>query len=119
MSILNSTEHTVKSGGLDKVAFIVLQVTLFLTPIFFIPSLAVPLQTGRAAFILYGIIIAFIIWAIARLKDGIFEAPKSLFYASAGVLALAYTAAALFSLALLIFLKARLLKNIKSLSKKD
>ena len=29
------------------------------------------------------------------------------------------TAAALFSLALLIFLKARLLKNIKSLSKKD
>ena len=97
MSILNSTEHTVKSGGLDKVAFIVLQVTLFLTPIFFIPSLAVPLQTGRAAFILYGIIIAFIIWAIARLKDGIFEAPKSLFYASAGVLALAYTAAALFS----------------------
>jgi len=29
------------------------------------------------------------------------------------------TAAALFSLALLIFLKARLLKNVKSLSKKD
>jgi len=30
-----------------------------------------------------------------------------------------FTAAAIFSLALLIFLKARLLKNVKSLSKKD
>ncbi len=91
------TEKSVSSGGLDKVAFIILQVVLFLTPIFFIPSLAVPLQTGRAAFILYGIIAAFVVWAIARLKDGIFEAPKSLFYASAGVLALAYAASALFS----------------------
>jgi len=97
MSILSTTESGAKTGGLDKVAFIVLQVTLFLTPIFFIPSLAVPLQTGRATFILFGIVIAFIIWAIARLKDGMFEAPKSLFYASAGVLALAYTASALFS----------------------
>ncbi len=86
-----------QTSGLDKAAFIILQVVLFLTPIFFIPSLAVPLQTGRAAFILYGIIAAFIVWAIARLKDGIFEAPRSLFYASAGVLALAYTASALFS----------------------
>jgi tetratricopeptide (TPR) repeat protein len=68
-----------------------------LTPIFFIPSLSIPLQTGRAAFILYGIVIAFIIWSIARLKDGQFEAPKSLFYTAAGVLAVAYAASALLS----------------------
>ncbi len=86
-----------RTNGLDRIAFIILQVTLFLAPIFFIPSLSVPLQTGRSAFMLYGIIAAFVVWAIARLKDGQFEVPKSLLYMSAGVLALAYTASALFS----------------------
>ncbi|HEY0908408.1 MAG TPA: tetratricopeptide repeat protein [Candidatus Paceibacterota bacterium] len=88
------SSHT---SGLDRAAFIILQAMLFLAPIFFIPSLAVPLQAGKAAFILYGVIAAFIIWAVARLKDGVFEAPRSLFYASAGVLAIAYTASAIFS----------------------
>lgn len=92
----NNTEVN-RLGGLDKVAFIILQALLFLTPIFFIPSLSVPLQSGRSAFMLYGIVAVFVVWAIARLKDGIFEAPKSYFYAGAGLLALAYTASALFS----------------------
>ncbi len=97
MAIFSAQTTPSRSSGLDRISFIVLQVTLFLTPIFFIPSLSVPLQTGRAAFILYGIVIAFIIWSIARLKDGQFEAPRSLFYAGAGVLAVAYAASALLS----------------------
>ncbi len=97
MAIFSAQTTPSRTSGLDRISFIVLQVTLFLTPIFFIPSLSVPLQTGRAAFILYGIVIAFIIWSIARLKDGQFEAPKSLFYAGAGVLAVAYAASALLS----------------------
>jgi tetratricopeptide (TPR) repeat protein len=92
-----ATADASRSGKLDRISFIILQVTLFLTPIFFIPSVTVPLQTGRATFILYGIVIAFIVWAIARLKDGTFEVPRSYFFASAGVLALAYGLSALFS----------------------
>jgi hypothetical protein len=91
------TDSGSKAFGLDRIAFIILQVVLFLTPIFFIPSVTVPLQAGRSAFILYGIVLAFLVWSIARLKDGIFEIPRSLFYASSGLVALAYAAAALFS----------------------
>jgi cytochrome c-type biogenesis protein CcmH/NrfG len=85
------------AGRLDRIAFIILQIVLFITPVFFIPSASVPLQTGKTAFILYGIVIAFIIWAVARLKDGVFEAPRSLFYTSAGVFGLAYVLSAVFS----------------------
>lgn len=97
MSFLSAHAASERSFGLDKIAFIILQIVLFLTPIFFIPSISVPFQTGRAAFILYGVIVAFLVWAVARLKDGVFEIPKSYFYWSAGVLAVAYTLAALMS----------------------
>ncbi len=86
-----------KPGGLDRISFIILQITLFLTPIFFIPTISMPLQAGRSAFMLYGITLAFIFWSLARLKDGVFQIPRSLFYGSAGVLALAYILSALFS----------------------
>lgn len=83
--------------GLDRAAFYVLQAVLFLSPIFFIPSISVPFQTGRAAFMLLGIVLSFALWAIARLKDGRFEMPKVWLYAGAGALALAYTLSAVFS----------------------
>ncbi len=97
MSFLSAHAASERSFGLDRIAFIILQVVLFLTPIFFIPSISVPFQTGRSAFVLYGVIAAFLVWAVARLKDGVFEIPKSYFYWSAGVLAIAYTLAALMS----------------------
>ncbi len=97
MSFLSAHAASERSFGLDRIAFIILQIVLFFTPIFFIPSVSVPFQTGRATFILYGVVAAFLVWAVARLKDGVFEVPKSLFYASSGVLALAYTFAALMS----------------------
>jgi tetratricopeptide (TPR) repeat protein len=86
-----------RSTKLDAAAFIILQVTLFLAPVFFIPSISVPFIAGKSAFMVYGILAALAVWLVARLRDGVFEAPKSLWYASAGVLALAYTAAAVFS----------------------
>ncbi|MBI5133976.1 MAG: tetratricopeptide repeat protein [Candidatus Taylorbacteria bacterium] len=91
------TSTTGASRGLDKISFIIFQVVLFFTPLFFIPSVSVPLQTGRSAFILIGIVLAFIFWAIARLKDGVFEMPKTWLYAGAGIFALAYALAAVFS----------------------
>lgn len=85
------------TGKLDRIAFIIVSIVVFLAPIFFVPSLSVPFQTGKAAFILYGIALAFALWCIARLKDGVYSFPKSLLFVSAGVLALVYSLAALFS----------------------
>jgi tetratricopeptide (TPR) repeat protein len=85
------------SARFDKISFIVLQVMLFLAPIFFIPSLSVAVQTGKAAIILYGVTIAFVLWLVARLKDGIFTVPKTLLYVATGALALFYTISALAS----------------------
>lgn len=88
---------TTGSAKLDRISFIILQVVLFLTPVFFIPSLSVPLQTGKSVIILYGIVLALILWLVARLKDGQFEIPKTYLYLAAGILALIYTVSALVS----------------------
>ncbi|MBX4209430.1 tetratricopeptide repeat protein [Candidatus Parcubacteria bacterium] len=88
---------TAGSSRLDRLSFIVLQITLFFAPVFFIPSLSVPLQTGKSAAILYGIVIALALWLIARLKDGVFEVPKTILYAAGGAFAAAYAASALVS----------------------
>ncbi|HEU5114758.1 MAG TPA: hypothetical protein VFT82_03260, partial [Candidatus Paceibacterota bacterium] len=88
---------TTGSAKLDRIAFYVLQAVLFFSPIFFIPSLSVPLQAGKSAILLYGIAIALIFWLIARLKDGVFTFPKTSLFAGAGILALAYSIAAILS----------------------
>lgn len=88
---------TTGSTRFDKLSFIVVQVTLFLAPIFFIPSLSVPLQTGKSAVILYGIALALVFWIIARLKDGVFTVPRTMLYVAVGALALFYSLSAFFS----------------------
>ncbi|MEK7607713.1 MAG: tetratricopeptide repeat protein [Patescibacteria group bacterium] len=94
---INTVISGEKSGRLDKASFIVILITLFFTPIFFVPAISVPFQIGKSSFILYGIILSFILWCIARLRDGIYVVPKTLIYVGSGILALAYTLAALFS----------------------
>ncbi|HVT75269.1 MAG TPA: tetratricopeptide repeat protein [Candidatus Paceibacterota bacterium] len=85
------------SSKLDRIAFYALQATLFLAPVFFIPSMSVPLQTGKSAVLLIGITIAVAVWLIARLKDGAFSWPKTWLYAGAGILGLVYAVSALAS----------------------
>lgn len=82
---------------LDRISFIALQVVLFCAPVFFIPSISVPLQTGKSAILLYGIAIALILWLVARLKDGAFSVPRTWLYVAGGALALVYTVSALVS----------------------
>ncbi|MDP1625260.1 MAG: tetratricopeptide repeat protein [bacterium] len=86
-----------RSTKLDAAAFIVLQLTLLLAPIFFVPALSVPFMVGKSALMVYGVLAALVLWIVARLRDGQFEAPKSLWYASAGVLAVVYAASSIFS----------------------
>lgn len=95
--LIEHEAESAKRSKLDVFSFIALQVLLFLTPIFFVPFISVPFQTGKNAFFIYGIIAIFLLWLVARLKDGSFLFPKSLFYASSALLAVAYSLAAIFS----------------------
>ncbi len=97
MANTNATVSGEKSKGLDKASFMVILITIFLTPIFFVPALSVPFQIGKSSFILYGIILSFILWCVARLRDGLYVIPRTLIYAGFGILALSYALAALFS----------------------
>jgi len=89
--------HNQTNSRLDTAAYVVLGIVLFLAPIFFIPSLSVPFALGKASLILYGTAIALVLWMIARLKDGVFQAPKSWFYASSLLVAVVYLVSALVS----------------------
>src|ERR1039457_4689897 len=54
----------------DKISFWTFLITLFLTPIFFIPSANVPFQLGKNIIILLPLILGIIVWIIGRLKEG-------------------------------------------------
>jgi tetratricopeptide (TPR) repeat protein len=82
---------------LDRVSFIILQAIFFLAPIFFVPSISVPLQTARSAFFIFATIAILVLWLVARLRDGAFEAPKTWLYPVAGALGVVYALSALFS----------------------
>jgi tetratricopeptide (TPR) repeat protein len=97
MPITQEAKNKTKRSALDLVSHVIFLAFVFLVPIFFVPSTLMPFQTGKASFILYGIIALAIVWLVALLKDGIFAVPKSPFYAGAGILAAAYAVAAALS----------------------
>jgi len=97
MTTLSTTETSGRSFNLDTLSFIILQVTLFFAPLFFIPSASVPFQIGKSSFILFGILLTLICYMVARLKDGTFELPRTILYWAAGILAVVYALAAILS----------------------
>jgi tetratricopeptide (TPR) repeat protein len=97
MLIAPEAKNKTRRSALDLASYIMFQAFIFLVPIFFMPSALMPFQTGKASFIIYGIIALAIVWLVARLKDGTFAVPKSPFYAGAGILAAAYALATVFS----------------------
>ncbi|MFA6158924.1 MAG: tetratricopeptide repeat protein [Candidatus Paceibacterota bacterium] len=81
----------------DVLSFIALQALLFLTPLFFVPIASIPFQGGKNLFLILGVSVVFVLWLVARLKDGVLVFPRSLFYASSGLLAATYVLAGIFS----------------------
>ena len=62
---------------LDAIASWILIVLAFLLPVFFIPSLSVPFQLMKMLVLSVGVLVAFLLWIIARLKDGVITLPKT------------------------------------------
>ncbi|TAK56974.1 tetratricopeptide repeat protein [Patescibacteria group bacterium] len=77
-------DKTISSEGssalvtrLDKIASGILIALAFLLPVFFIPSLSVPFQLMKMLVLVVGVLVAFLLWIVARLKDGVIVLPKT------------------------------------------
>ncbi|TSD02645.1 MAG: Tfp pilus assembly protein PilF [Parcubacteria group bacterium Athens0714_16] len=81
----------------EKVSFVVLFLTIFLTPFFFIPSSSVGFNSVKTFLLYAGVILSFIFWFVAKLKEGKFEFPKSILFIFAGIVPLIYLISSLFS----------------------
>jgi len=81
----------------EKLSFAMLFLTVFLLPFFFIPSTSVGFNSGKIFLLYFGVILSFIFWFIAKLKEGKFEFPKSIILIFAFLVPLAYLVSSLFS----------------------
>ncbi len=82
---------------LDGIALFLLMLTIFLLPIFFLPTLAAPFQFTKTFLLLEGVLIAFLLLIISRLKEGTLSIPLNLIVASSWLLVVAYFLSALFA----------------------
>ncbi len=67
----------VKNGFLENTAFVLLLSLPFLLPIFFIPTASVPFLFTKMFLLSSFVLVAFVCWILARLKDGKFVVPST------------------------------------------
>ena len=84
-------------SGFDVGALYVLIGTFLILPFFSLPFISSPFQLTKAALVLCGVLIAFILFIIARLKDGSLSIPLNLVVVAAWVIPFVYFLSALFS----------------------
>lgn len=83
--------------GLDTAAFWILTVGIFLLPLLFIPFSTLDLSWIKALFLAAVVSVAFFLWIIARLQDGLLSIPKSLLVLAAWVIAIVFFISGIFS----------------------
>lgn len=86
-----------KKFDFEKISFVVLFLTIFLIPFFFIPSSSVGFVLSKTFLLYLGVILSFIFLFIAKLKEGKFELPRSILFVFAILVPLVYLIASLFS----------------------
>lgn len=89
------TRHT--QNKFDWWAVIVLTLTVFLLPFFVFPTQALPVQFTKTFIVFLGVLVAAILYMLARLKDGTLMIPRSYVLLAVWFLPLAYGLSALLS----------------------
>ncbi len=89
------TRHT--QNKFDWWAIMVLTVTVFLLPFFVVPTPSLPVQFTKTLIVFFGVLLAAILYMLARLKDGTLMVPRSYLLLSVWFLPLAYGMSALLS----------------------
>ena len=82
---------------LDGVAYGIIAVIVFLIPFFFLPFLNISLDAGKAHLLEAGVVVAFLLWLIARLRDGAVSFPKSIVLAALAFVSFSALVAGIFS----------------------
>lgn len=86
-----------RAANLESIAFLVLLVMVFLLPVFFLPALSAPFQFTKTLIAVVGTLGALVALIVVRLREGRIGVPTSLVVAGGWLVALAYTASALFA----------------------
>jgi hypothetical protein len=81
----------------DTAVFVLIVSLVFLLPIFFVPSLAVPFHVSKLLLLGVFVALAFILWLSARIRDGVFAIPKHKFLWAAVLIPVVTLVAALMS----------------------
>ena len=85
------------SNIFDRISFWSIFTMVVLLPIFFLPFLKIPIETGKGLVLVAGITISIISFVLARFFDGKINLPKSKLITSGFLIALAFLISALFS----------------------
>lgn len=86
-----------KSNIFEKISYISLLVSVFLLPLFFIPSKFTLFEFNKIIVLVTGVFIALTFWCLARIRDGKLEFPSTLFSSSALLVVIVYLLSSLFS----------------------
>jgi len=81
----------------EKISYISLLVSVFLLPLFFIPSQFASLEFGKVLIMVFGVLISLIFWSLTKIKDGKFEFSSTALFPSALFIILIYFLSAMFS----------------------
>lgn len=90
----NSINNT---GGFDKISFILILLTGFLVPIFFLPIFNIATDISKGILIYTFTAVAFFLWLISRLKDGRFIFPKSIILMTGALIPITALISSIFS----------------------
>lgn len=88
----------------NKLSFIILLATIFLSLFFFVPYVPVTLDTSKGFLLSVGTMLSVLFWLIARLGEGKFTFPKDRLILVAGLIPLVFLIASFFSPSLYISL---------------
>ena len=86
-----------KRSFFDRWSFFVLFATLFLLPLFFLPSTVYPFQFGKILLVTVGTIVALVLWIAARLKEGKLTLPMTPVFFALGLVLVEFFVSSLLS----------------------
>lgn len=96
-SIPDSTPITTPDNKLEKISFIILLITIFISPLAFVHTNYAPIDTAKTIVIAFGILISCVIYAISSLKEKKITIPGHPLIITGGLIILSTVISALLS----------------------
>jgi len=96
--IFNTGENKAKiTFNFESISYVILFLTIFFLPFFFVPFGSVSFNFSKTFLLVFGILLSFLFWLIAKLKERNLKFPKSVVLLFALLVPLSYLASSIFS----------------------